>query len=70
MRIAIKDLRLERLVVLYPGAIRFPLADKVAAVPLRELAAGFRLTMPKRFSSAGSATRSNRSAFRQIAPEE
>jgi len=43
MRIAIKDLRLERLVVLYPGAIRFPLADKVEAVPLRELAAGFRL---------------------------
>ena len=43
MRIAIKDLRLERLVVLYPGAIRFPLADKVEAMPLRELAVGFRL---------------------------
>lgn len=43
MRIAIKDLRLERLVVLYPGAIRFPLAEKVEAMPLRELAAGFRV---------------------------
>jgi len=43
MRIAIKDLRLERLVVLYPGAIRFPLADKIEAMPLRELAAGFRM---------------------------
>ena len=42
MRIAIKDLRLERLVVLYPGLIRFPLAENVEAVPLRELAAGFR----------------------------
>ena len=41
MRIAIKDLRLERLVVLYPGAIRFPLADKIEAMPLRELAEGF-----------------------------
>jgi hypothetical protein len=43
MRIAIKDLRLERLVVLYPGEIRFPLADKVEAMPLRELAVRFRL---------------------------
>ncbi|HWS15811.1 MAG TPA: hypothetical protein VN450_06425 [Candidatus Methylomirabilis sp.] len=43
MRIAIKDLRLDRLVVLYPGATRFPLAEKVEAMPLRELAAGFRV---------------------------
>jgi hypothetical protein len=41
MRIAIKDLRLERLVVLYPGATRFPLSDKVEAMPLRALAGGF-----------------------------
>jgi len=41
MRIAIKDLRLERLVVLYPGATRFPLADKVEAMPLRAIAEGF-----------------------------
>ena len=42
MRISIKDPRLERLVVLYPGATRFPLADKVEAVPLRAIAKGFR----------------------------
>ncbi|HEX2710567.1 MAG TPA: DUF4143 domain-containing protein, partial [Candidatus Deferrimicrobium sp.] len=41
MRIAIKDLRLERLVVLYPGTTRFPLADKVEAMPLRAIAEGF-----------------------------
>jgi hypothetical protein len=41
MRIAIKDLRLERLVILYPGAIRFPLAEKVEAMPLRAIAEGF-----------------------------
>lgn len=40
MRIAIKDLRLDRLVVLYPGTIRFPLAEKVEAVPLRAIAEG------------------------------
>jgi predicted AAA+ superfamily ATPase len=40
MRIAIKDLRLDRLIVLYPGTIRFPLSETVEAVPLRELAHG------------------------------
>jgi len=42
MRIAIKDLRLDRLVVLYPGTLRFPLAEKVEAVPLRAIAEGIR----------------------------
>ncbi len=32
---------IERLVVLYPGATRFPLADKVEAMPLRAIAEGF-----------------------------
>jgi len=40
MRIAIKDLRLERLVVLYPGSVRYPLAKKVEVIPLRALAEG------------------------------
>lgn len=40
MRIAIKDLRLERLVVLYPGEVRYPLAKKVEVIPLRALAEG------------------------------
>jgi hypothetical protein len=40
MRIAIKDLRLDRLIILYPGAIRFPLSETVEAVPVRELADG------------------------------
>jgi hypothetical protein len=35
MRIAIKDLRLDRVVILYPGTIRFPLSETVAVVPLR-----------------------------------
>jgi predicted AAA+ superfamily ATPase len=40
MRIAIKDLRLERLVVLYPGSVRYPLDKKVEVIPLRALAEG------------------------------
>jgi uncharacterized protein len=40
MRIAIRDLRLERLFVLYPGTTRYPLSDKAEAVPLHALAEG------------------------------
>lgn len=39
MRIAVTDLELERLIILYPGPRRFPLADRVEAVPLAEVAA-------------------------------
>ncbi len=36
MRIAIVDLKLDELHVVYPGESRYPLADKVTAVPLAE----------------------------------
>lgn len=38
MRIALKDLELERLAVIYPGDRRYPLAERVTAVPLNTLA--------------------------------
>lgn len=38
IRIALEDLGLARVVILYPGAQRYPLADNVEAVPLSELA--------------------------------
>jgi predicted AAA+ superfamily ATPase len=37
MRIAMQDLRLDALYVVYPGAHRYPLADGVEAVPLWSL---------------------------------
>lgn len=39
MRIALDDLRLEHLIVLYPGMRRYPLSARVTAVPLAEFAA-------------------------------
>lgn len=38
MRIALQDLRLERLVVFYPGNLRYALAERVEAVPVSLLA--------------------------------
>ena len=38
MRIALSDLELERIAVIYPGTRRFPLADRIEAVPLAALA--------------------------------
>jgi predicted AAA+ superfamily ATPase len=38
MRIAMKDLRLTRLVVVYPGSRPYPLADRVSVVPLTDVA--------------------------------
>ncbi|HQY48452.1 MAG TPA: ATP-binding protein [Usitatibacteraceae bacterium] len=38
IRIALEDLGLERVAILYPGEKRFALADRVEAVPLRTLA--------------------------------
>jgi predicted AAA+ superfamily ATPase len=35
--IALKDLKLDRIVVLYPGDRRYPLADRVEVMPLAEL---------------------------------
>jgi len=40
MRIALDDLKLERLVVVYPGSLRYSLADRVEAVPLAAVEAG------------------------------
>jgi hypothetical protein len=40
MRIALADLKLDRLIVIYPGPRRYPLAERVEAVPLGELAGG------------------------------
>ncbi len=38
MRIALSDLRLERLTVLYPGDLRYAVDPRVTVVPLAELA--------------------------------
>lgn len=38
MRIALQDLELDRLLVIYPGEQRFPLAERTEAVPLAEVA--------------------------------
>lgn len=43
IRIALNDLNLERVAVIYPGAKRFPLTDQVDAVPLDALAEPGRL---------------------------
>ncbi len=39
MRVALRDLKLDRLVVVYPGDRRYTLADRVEVIPLVELAA-------------------------------
>ena len=38
MRIALQDLKLDRLVVVYPGERRYALADSVEVIPLADLA--------------------------------
>lgn len=40
MRIAMEDLKLERLTVVYPGTKRYPLAEGVEVMPFREMCAG------------------------------
>jgi predicted AAA+ superfamily ATPase len=40
MRVALDDLRLHRLIVLYPGERQYDLARRVTVMPLRRLAAG------------------------------
>jgi predicted AAA+ superfamily ATPase len=40
MRIALADLRLDALAVLYPGKVRYALADRVEAVPITTIAEG------------------------------
>ena len=38
MRIALEDVGLERIAVVHPGDRRYPIADRIEAVPLRDLA--------------------------------
>jgi predicted AAA+ superfamily ATPase len=40
MHVAMEDLRLDHLAVVYPGAVRYPLAERMEAVPLAEALAG------------------------------
>jgi hypothetical protein len=40
IRIALEDLQLERVTVVYPGIRRYPIAAGVEAVPLQEVVAG------------------------------
>jgi hypothetical protein len=40
MRIAMTDLELDRLLVIYPGRRRYPLAEKMEVLPLAELVFG------------------------------
>jgi len=40
LRIVMEDLKLERIAVLYPGPQRYPLADRIVAVPFRDAARG------------------------------
>ena len=46
MRIALEDLQLERIAVVYPGPRRYPLAERVEVVPLSEVAAGLDSLFP------------------------
>ncbi len=56
MRIAMADLRLDHLLVLYPGGVRYALGPKVTVVPLEVVAEGASeaLFPPKRIRRAGS----------------
>jgi len=38
MHVALDDLQLEHLWVVYPGTLRYELSDKITALPLREIA--------------------------------
>jgi hypothetical protein len=38
MRIAMSDLKLDALYVVYPGVRRYPIADRIEAVPLTHFA--------------------------------
>jgi len=37
MHIALEDLKLEHLWVVYPGTLRYPMTEKIRALPLREI---------------------------------
>jgi predicted AAA+ superfamily ATPase len=46
MQIALSELGLERIVVIYPGTTRYQVANRVEAVPIRTLASGFNEIFP------------------------
>jgi predicted AAA+ superfamily ATPase len=48
MRTALRDLRLEQLVVLYPGDVSYPLGDRVTVRPLESVAEGTAGLFPRR----------------------
>ena len=48
MRIALEDLQLDRVLVVYPGSKRFALADRIEAVPLAAVAASASLLTQRR----------------------
>jgi hypothetical protein len=35
--VALEDLKLEHLWVVYPGTLRYPITEKITALPLREI---------------------------------
>jgi hypothetical protein len=37
MHVALEDLKLEHLWVVYPGQLRYPMTEKITALPLREI---------------------------------
>jgi len=47
MSIALKDLKLKKIAVVYPGTKRYPLSLEIEAVPLREAVAGVRSLFSK-----------------------
>ncbi len=53
MRIALDDLKLEQLLVLYPGESAYPLAERVSVMPLNILGKGDAGTMFPRRRSQG-----------------
>lgn len=46
MRTALEDLNLDQIVVIYPGKVRYPLEERVTAVPLLDLAKADRILRP------------------------
>jgi hypothetical protein len=48
IRIALDDLQLERIAVVYPGTLRYPIADRVEAVPLSVIVDGMESLFPSK----------------------
>ena len=48
MRSAVKELKLTRLAVVYPGTVQYPLAPNIAAVPVESITGGFTGLFEKR----------------------